>query len=277
LDLKNSQSEINDLNIHILALELTHSALSTLNFSFVDAQFFQNLTKLVISHSTLESIESKFFTQFSSLNYVELSLRNLKHFLVDDYSQNNTWMKYLNSRNNISPLGLHLTDSIDNEFSGYKFKYEDKYFCSFKHFPHENNVYVTLKPDADLKCTCSIAWLLKNNNNFNIGNNVKPVNGCVINNSSLVNTTLASCNFEQRLAFCEGKSTQNLTNNESGKINSDSADSLTIAVICLASGFTILTFFTLFMYYRSRIFRFKFVPDISYEVDSYIDSNMVKY
>lgn len=186
----NYSDPISNLNSKIENLYIYNSTFF-LEEKLLDQKVFKNISSLLIDESYLTGIQDDLFMYFSSLTRIELNLNNFAQFI----QASNKWLKYLNYTNENSYLILILNDLT----STYDFPESD--FCLFKNFPNSDSVKPKIMAKSDLDCTCTLMWLLKNKNQYNVDFlNSSSTNNCL--NNSNFDQLISNCNFDEKLERC---------------------------------------------------------------------------
>jgi len=178
-----------DLNCTVKDLQVYSSEID-LDKNYFYPEVFKNLQSLFVQLSTVNSVGENFFANFQQLRLIRLSIYNFREL----FNKDTKWMKSLNypisvnlsdpeevSRNNGNQMIIELKD-LNNQYD-----FPEKDFCFFESFPHENLVFPAIETKANLDCTCTLMWLLKNKNLFAKDIqllNTKSVSNCNFNSFS---------------------------------------------------------------------------------------------
>ena len=180
-----------------------------LDENLLNKMVFKNMFHLSITDSYIRYIQSDLFGSFDVLKVLEMKLLNIEPFLA--ISSNNNWMSYLNPKVNVDlnnstdvstnleyKMIFYLTDL--NEY----YEYPDDDLCLFKEFPHEHLVAPVLIGKENLKCTCTLLWLLKYKHIYDQAG----INPMVTSATSVClsqpnfDQLVESCNFERKFKNC---------------------------------------------------------------------------
>ncbi|CAF0826340.1 unnamed protein product [Brachionus calyciflorus] len=197
------------INIYI------HVNYRTPNIVFIDSNFnisthflsnFLYLNSLTIHNSDV-ILDDGLFRYFDSLFFIYLKLNDYKKFFKS------TQNKWLLSYGSYKPIDFNDCFSITKkngmnfiyeiEFDAYDFPNED--FCYFKDFPHQKLVFPVVKYNQNLKCTCTLIWLIQNLKlkSFIQSKNLDEITNSVIikclKNLDKINK---GCDFNNRLKAC---------------------------------------------------------------------------
>ncbi|CAF1122971.1 unnamed protein product, partial [Brachionus calyciflorus] len=187
----------------------------TPNIVFIDSNFnistyflsnFLYLNSLTVHNSDV-TFDDNLFRYFYYLYFISLKLNDYKSFF------NSTQNKWLLSYGSYRPIDFNDCYSINNkigmrfiyeiEFDGYDFPNED--FCYFKDFQHQKLVFPVIKYNQNLKCTCTLIWLIQNLKlkSFLQSKNLKEItNSVIINCLKHLEKISRDCDLNNRLKAC---------------------------------------------------------------------------
>jgi len=180
-----------DLKCSINDLQIYNSEID-LDTNYIYLEVFRRVQSMFVQLSTINSIEENFFANFQQLRFIKLSIYNFREL----FNKDTKWMKNLNN-----PISVNLSDPvevnannnnqmiIDLKDLNNQYDFPEKDFCFFEKFPHENLVFPAIETKANLDCTCTLMWLLKNKNLF-----AKDIQ---LLNTKSVSNCLKSPNFNQ--------------------------------------------------------------------------------
>ena len=201
-----------------------------LDKSILNKYVFQSLTYLSIKKSLVRNIQENLFETFVSLDALEFELLNFHEFIA--INANNSWLKNINLRVQVDLNNMNEVNSNKNKLLElyltdlYRvYNYPNKDFCLFKDFPHNRLVVPIIKTKDNLECSCTLLWLLKYKDIYEV-DGANPIN------TDSVSKCISNPNFDQMVKDCDFDSRIKQCNGESNEDNSDS-DSLLIATIIL--------------------------------------------
>ena len=203
-----NKTEFHTKELYYLRLQVYSDVITCQN---INTQVFKNLIYLVIG-GNIELIQSDLFMYFKKIRYLSLNIQNMKQLLHS--SGGVTWLKWLSALDNqkipqkkVILLEFRQTESFFNTI----YSFPDADLCLYKDFPFENAVYPILNLGKTFECSCSILWLLKNDELF-FGKNTRQQMLQFIANYPQLNYTFTTrdclslksmeCQFEQRLNNC---------------------------------------------------------------------------
>ncbi len=122
-----------DLNSNITNFDISGSF--RLTSGLLNPDMLAKTQSITVYDSSLDGGDEDLFRgRFEFLNFLELSLRNMDEFIE---SGDNDWMSYLNEGYTRTGRQFILTLIDVNKLA----TFEEKNFCAFKNFPHENKVF----------------------------------------------------------------------------------------------------------------------------------------
>jgi len=122
-----------DLNSNITNFDISGSF--RLTSGLLNPDMLAKTQSITVYDSSLDGGDEDLFRgRFEFLNFLELSLRNMDEFIE---SGDNDWMSYLNEGYTRTGRQFSLTLIDVNKLA----TFEEKNFCAFKNFPHENKVF----------------------------------------------------------------------------------------------------------------------------------------
>ena len=152
--------------------ELKYEVFST---RIMNKYLFKNVNSLVLS-GIVNGIEVDMFKHFKFISQVIFFLDNLRAFFHQQCD--NKWMIHLNANVNVnltnlkdytskiaSGQALFLRFDPNTRLSSFNqpYKYPNKDFCLFMHFPHQNLVIPHLVFKETFDCSCTIKYLVQYN------------------------------------------------------------------------------------------------------------------
>jgi hypothetical protein len=167
----------------IRSASFANLAADNLDKEILHPQVYSLLDHIIIT-GCVKKIETDVFKEMKNLQFMELSVYNLKGFI---HGNGIEWMNYVNyytSRLNTSRFELSCADKCLKLLNSFVFwiqlditgdsnsssllyypnmiphAFPDEDFCLFSNYPHDRSVFIVLKNGQ--KCTCTIVWMLKN-------------------------------------------------------------------------------------------------------------------
>ncbi|RNA42559.1 hypothetical protein BpHYR1_029692 [Brachionus plicatilis] len=177
----------------ISKLVIKDSRLKNLDSTQLDNRIFGNLQSF--SYSSLAedvnfSIEEQVFSNFSQIQFLEISLQNLADFV---YGTNLTWLKNVESQK----FELILRDYSKS------YSYPDKDFCIFYDSLKDKKFTPIIYTNETIECSCTLVWLVKELvNSKNVHSNGS-VENCLENFEEI----FEKCSFETKIRECYPEST----------------------------------------------------------------------
>ena len=214
-------TDFSNTKIRTLLLDMKYESLTT---KILSKYAFKKILRIIIS-GVLNNIQTDLFLYFNNLKYLDLRLENFKDF----FHRGNKWMECMN---------MDIKNYIKNKFNlkhsfiiRFKFKktslmnqiyeYPDEDFCLFEKFPHDNLVIPFFSPGKQIKCSCTVLWLIQyysyyfdvnyspyyyDNSNVDIYEDIGTINfDSTIRycHNNLFKQSIMKCNFSQRVKNCQ--------------------------------------------------------------------------
>jgi hypothetical protein len=158
------------LNSNIEQLDILNAELETLDQTVLSKKVFEKLRKLSYSESIFEpenelflKIEPNLFTSFEYLTEFSLSINRMESFFKNADSLD--WLFKSINYKEMNEFKLILTDLSQ------QYEFPDSDLCLFKEFPHDRKVFPIINTKANLTCSCTLRWLLKNSKNLTLADN----------------------------------------------------------------------------------------------------------
>jgi hypothetical protein len=220
----NDTLPLNNENLFYFNIHVTYEILSD---KILNTHAFANL-KVFFATGILYNVENDLFKSFRRLRLILVNIENLKTF----YHSGTKWMNSINSdldidlnnendfeRYQLRTLTLQMENKVS--FFSYSYAYPEDDLCIFEKFPHTKLVFPLLIFSNEVKCTCTILFLIQHydlyfkkdfsdfssqifysafqNSLFSSAN--FSVLECLKNKS--LHSLIDSCKYEERLKKCE--------------------------------------------------------------------------
>jgi hypothetical protein len=141
-----------------------YNARFSLNSMLLNNYVFRYLKTLNIYNSSLISFESGLFKSFVYLSNVQFDVYNFYQFIKRFRLEQTNWLNDLNQ----DLVNVNLLDTRDNIVGAYRNKqveiilsdptleytYPDSDFCLWQKFPFNRMIYLAIKSQANLTCSC---------------------------------------------------------------------------------------------------------------------------
>ena len=151
-----NKTEFHTKELYYLKLQVYSDAITRQN---INPHIFKNMIVLTIM-GNIELIERDLFIYFKKIRYLSLNIQNLRQLLHS--SGGVKWLLPLYNDRKVILLEFKQTSSFFNTI----YPFPDADLCLFKDFPHENAIYPILNLGETFECSCTILWLLKNDEFF---------------------------------------------------------------------------------------------------------------
>ena len=156
-----------DLNTHHLSFVVLYLAYEELSLKILNKQVFRHIRYLALN-GFIHGIEEDLFANFVDLQYVSLSIENLRKFLhlfslkwlnsINKYINVDFYVKQENLLNQVKIVKFNECVSIFLK----SYDYPDEDICLFQHFPHNQLVYPSIMLENEIpSCSCTIIWLIQ--------------------------------------------------------------------------------------------------------------------
>ena len=202
-------AKINRLNLGI--------AYETVTPRLIDKYLFRNIYFIRIE-GLIYDIDEDVFKDLNKIAEIFLSLDDLRRL----FYKGNKWMKSI--RHNKEPTNLNTSLNLHNKNLNLiirnmntkgltkNYDYPDEDICLFVNFPHEKLVYPIIDPGSEIKCSCTILWLIQysfkyvyelTDRNYSIFDyhlyNV-PLSYCLLRHDYAI--LVRTCEFEKKIQKC---------------------------------------------------------------------------
>lgn len=305
--IQNQSINTQNADIGINRIDFIDSQIDQLNHSILNKYLLDDLNYLILTNSSLNSIDENLFIYTKELKNFSLNLVNFDQFIT---SSQNEWMKHLSNAKNASEsdenyLFLELNDQ-KNEY-----EFLEKDFCHFRYFPYTKYVFPIINTRPTLGCGCTLVYLmferyiydiddlirtpsiqeclridfinfkeLTENCDFNLRNkncdSISNVSSSTLESTKTIKTT-ASTSTEEigiytttfLLTTSSALVQETSENPTSSKNNLVTILSIVLTVVSLA--FLVLFILTLILFIRYKNLR-SFKSEVAYEISTYTDS-----
>jgi hypothetical protein len=203
-----NETEFHTQELYYFRLQVYSDVITCQN---INIQVFKNMIVLV-NAGNIELIQSDLFMHFKKIRYLSLNIQNMKQFLQS--SGGVKWLKSLSALDNQripNKKVIVLEFTQISSFFNMIYSFPDADLCLYRDFPHENAIYPILNLGETFECSCTILWLLKDDELF-FGKNTRQQMLHLIANYPQLNYTFTTrdclslksieCRFEQRLNNC---------------------------------------------------------------------------